>query len=126
MELAEPAILVQRTSAPEQSRRLVASRLTRRHLEEFGGSVVIENHLNVLRPADDHPKVSSGLLSRILNSEAFDRLVRCISGSVALSAYELESLPLPSPHVLAQWEPLDERDLDAAIHAAYSEPLVSQ
>ena len=35
-----------------------------------------------------------------LSSQAADRAFRCISGSVAVSAYELEALPLPSPDSL--------------------------
>jgi adenine-specific DNA-methyltransferase len=31
-----------------------------------------------------------------------DRAFRCISGSVAVSAYELENLPLPAPEELTQ------------------------
>jgi adenine-specific DNA-methyltransferase len=31
-----------------------------------------------------------------------DRAFRCLSGSVAVSAYELENLPLPSPEDLAR------------------------
>ena len=32
-----------------------------------------------------------------MNSGAADRAFRCINGSVAVSAYELEALPLPPP-----------------------------
>jgi adenine-specific DNA-methyltransferase len=37
------------------------------------------------------------VLAAFLNSAAADRAFRCISGTVAVSAYELESMPLPSP-----------------------------
>ncbi|MEJ5915942.1 Eco57I restriction-modification methylase domain-containing protein, partial [Pseudokineococcus sp. 1T1Z-3] len=47
--LTGPAVLVQRTTAPEQARRLVAADLSPDLLEQWGGSVVVENHVNVLR-----------------------------------------------------------------------------
>jgi adenine-specific DNA-methyltransferase len=37
------------------------------------------------------------LLTALLNTTVVDRAFRCISGSVAVSAYELENLPLPAP-----------------------------
>ena len=33
----------------------------------------------------------------MLNSRVTDQMFRCINGSVAVSAYELEALPLPPP-----------------------------
>ena len=49
MRLDEPCVLVQRTTAPEQPRRLVAAVLDAETLEAWGGCVVVENHVNVLR-----------------------------------------------------------------------------
>lgn len=43
-----PRILVQRTTAPEQLRRLVAAELTQADLDRFGGAVVVENHLSLI------------------------------------------------------------------------------
>lgn len=119
MVLSEPAVLVQRTTAPEQPRRLVAANLDPETLENLGGRVVIENHVNVLRPISLLTSVSQDLLCRMLNSRTLDRVVRCISGTVALSAYELASLPLPDDGVLAEWEQLDGEKLEAAIADAY-------
>ncbi len=62
---------------------------------------MVENHLNMLRPIVDPPPVSPDVLAAFLNSGAADRAFRCISGSVAVSAYELEILPLPAPEALA-------------------------
>lgn len=48
--------------------------------------------------------------------------MRCMSGSVAVSAYELESLPLPAGDVLAEWaEVAADRpaDLAAVVARAY-------
>lgn len=119
MLLSEPALLVQRTTAPEQVRRIVLAELTETALRRWGGRVVVENHVNVMRPRDDRPLISRETLAAVLTTTTIDRLVRCISGSVALSAYELEMLPLPGPSVLATWETLRGSDLERAVAAAY-------
>jgi adenine-specific DNA-methyltransferase len=89
-------VLLQRTTAKEQSRRLIAAELPVDFIAEHG-AVVIENHLNMIRPMTESPAVSATLLTALLNSPIVDRAFRCISGSVAVSAYELENLPLPAP-----------------------------
>ena len=38
-----------------------------------------------------------------------DQVFRCISGSVAVSAFELEALPLPSSEQMTALEPLIEK-----------------
>lgn len=91
----EPCVLLQRTTAKEQGRRLVAATLPSSLIDEFG-SVVIENHLNMVRPLNGRPKVSPSVIAAVFNSEVVDSAFRCISGSVAVSAFELEALPLPS------------------------------
>jgi len=117
--LREPAIVVQRTTAPEQIRRIVAVELTPDDLTEWGGAVVVENHVNVLRSTCATPALSRTTLARVLATPTMDRLMRCLAGSVAVSAYELESLPLPGPGVLGGWEHLVGDDLNAAVSAAY-------
>jgi adenine-specific DNA-methyltransferase len=119
MVLDRPALLVQRTTAPEQVRRLIAAELTADDLERWGGRVVVENHVNVLRPIVEAPLLSFRTLRAVLSSEPLDRVIRSLSGSVAVSAYELEAIPLPAADVLAEWEELDGDELDAAIVAAY-------
>ncbi|MDP4572200.1 N-6 DNA methylase [Pseudomonas sp. LPH60] len=99
MITTKPCVLLQRTTAKEQSRRLIAAALPAEFLEKHGG-VVVENHINMIRPTTEAPKVSAAVLGVFINSEAADRAFRCVSGSVAVSAYELESLPLPAPEDL--------------------------
>lgn len=123
MLLDTPAILVQRTTSPEQQRRLVVAEITQDHLEAAGGGVVVENHVNILRPQIDTPLLSRALLVRILSTTTLDKLVRCISGSVALSAYELESLTLPHADTLSAWDSLNDAQLDAAVARAYGLPV---
>ncbi len=121
MTLAGPAILVQRTTAPEQRRRVVVIEFTQTELAMWGGAVVVENHVNVLRPRDDTttPMLSRRTLAAVLATRTLDQLARCLSGSVALSAYELESLPLPGRDVLRCWETLTGTELERAVAAAY-------
>lgn len=97
-----PCVLLQRTTAKEQARRLIAACLPASFLVEHGGSVIVENHLNMLRPAVESPQVDPSVLATFLNSAAADRAFRCVSGSVAVSAYELEALPLPAPEELEE------------------------
>jgi adenine-specific DNA-methyltransferase len=82
-------VLVQRTTAKEQQRRLVAALLPDSFLHEYG-AVAIENHLNMIRPCSNGPLVSLAAIAALLNSDVVDSLFRCVSGSVAVSAYELE------------------------------------
>ena len=120
MRLQRPAVVVQRTTAPEQPRRLVAAELGAHELSTWGGAVVVENHVNVLhRPAEGLQGLSPALLGALLNTVTFDRLYRCLSGTVAVSAYELEALPLPPPDVLATWEAISTEELEATVASFY-------
>lgn len=94
-------VLLQRTTAKEQHRRLIAAALPDSFIAQHGG-VVVENHLNMLKPLDDAPQVPPEVLAAFLNSRAADQAFRCVSGSVAVSAYELEALPLPAPDALGR------------------------
>jgi adenine-specific DNA-methyltransferase len=88
-------VLVQRTTAKEQNRRLIAAALPPQFVFRHG-AVVIENHLNMIKPIVKRPPVSAEVLAAFLNTGAADRAFRCVSGSVAVSAYELEAMPLSS------------------------------
>ena len=91
-----PCVLLQRTTAKEQCRRLIAAELPEQFIRKHG-AVVVENHLNMIKPLNGAPKVSAAALAALLNSDVVDQVFRCINGSVAVSAYELQALPLPSP-----------------------------
>ncbi len=114
-----PCVLLQRTTAKEQNRRLIAAELPSSFIEEHG-AVVVENHLNMIKPINGAPKVRPALLAALLNSKAVDQAFRCISGSVAVSAFELNALPLPPPENLKGIENLVERhaERDAIERAA--------
>lgn len=97
-------VLVQRTTAKEQDRRLIAAELTQAFIDAHGG-VVVENHLNMVRTIGV-AKVSPAAVAAVLNSDIVDQVFRCISGSVAVSAFELESIPLPPASAMAAIEKL--------------------
>lgn len=119
MVLDHSAVLIQRTTAPEQSRRLVVALLSPETLQAWGGRVVVENHVNVLRPTTPEPAIKARALARLFATETIDRVLRCLSGSVAVSAYELEALPLPSIGAMATWDDLGEEAFERAVALAY-------
>lgn len=121
MRLTEAAILMQRTTAPEQPRRLVVATLDAATVADWGGAVVVENHVNVLRCSSSDSPLSLGLLHRLLDTPTFDRLYRCLTGSVAVSAYELEALPMPPADVLLSWERLDVEQLAPTVAVHYGD-----
>jgi adenine-specific DNA-methyltransferase len=97
--IRKPCILLQRTTAKEQEKRLVAASLPASFARR---GVVIENHLNMILPSNGKPLVDPELLSVFLNSKAANKAFKTISGSVAVSAYELEAFPLPDPASLKE------------------------
>lgn len=123
----QACVLVHRTTAKEQPRRLIAAELPQAFIDAEGG-VVVENHLNMVRPTAS-PKVSPAVVAAFLNSAAADQLFRCINGSVAVSAFELEALPLPTAAEMKQVERLVARgagraDIEGAIVTLYKQAQV--
>ena len=121
----EACVLVQRTTAKEQARRLIAAELPAAFIEEHGG-VVVENHLNMVRPSA-RPAVTPAAVAAVLNSQVVDQLFRCINGSVAVSAFEMEALPLPSPADMRKVERLVgrgacRREIEAELARLYGQP----
>lgn len=99
----DSVVLLQRTTAKEQQRRLQTCVLPQDFITHWGG-VVIENHVNMIRPISSHPLVSLEALSALLNSNTVDKIFRCVSGSVAVSAAELHAVPLPPAGRLRELE----------------------
>ena len=119
-----PCVLIQRTTAKEQSRRLIAAELPAHFIEKHG-AVVIENHLNMIKPLNGEPKVAPATLTALLNSDVVDQVFRCINGSVAVSAYELSALPLPPPESMEELGNLvskraERQKLERAVERLYS------
>jgi adenine-specific DNA-methyltransferase len=122
LKVSVPCVLVQRTTAKEQVRRLIAAEMASSFIKKHG-AVVVENHLNMIRPVRSSPKVTTAALAVILNSSIADEAFRCISGSVAVSAFELEALPLPPPAKLAVVDALLRRRAPRNVIEAYIRAL---
>jgi adenine-specific DNA-methyltransferase len=60
------------------------------------GRVTVENHLNMVLPIVAKPKVPVSAVAAFLATMTADRVLRCINASVAVSASELEAMPLPA------------------------------
>jgi len=115
----KPCILLQRTTSREQSRRLLMALLPEAFLKKHGGRVSVENHVNMILPTSASPAVPIEIVHAFLRTKVVDAAYRCISGSVAVSAYELESMPLPCAGSLAPFVAAYEaRDIEAMEEAA--------
>lgn len=102
----EPCVLVQRTTAKEQYKRLVSAVLPDEFLIEHKRAVVVENHLNIIKAENGDISLSLSAINALLNSQVVDRIFRCISGSVAVSAYELNAIPIPEMDEMRELEEL--------------------
>jgi adenine-specific DNA-methyltransferase len=87
----EPCVLLQRTTAKEQARKLVAAEMAARFTGKHGG-VTVENHLNMLVPIVKKPSISPRLRHFSIPLPRTGHFG--VSGSVVVSAYELDSLLL--------------------------------
>jgi adenine-specific DNA-methyltransferase len=121
---ARPCVLVQRTTAKEQRRRLIACAVPDSFLADWE-AVVIENHVNVLW-ASGSGHVPPIALAAVLNTLAVDQVFRSLSGSVAVSATELHALPLPSRAVFEEIGELMAKPLRPAARERAVEELVAE
>lgn len=96
--LREPSVALQRTTAKDDSRRLIAAPIRGDVIKKYGGYVG-ENHVVFLLQTE-RAVCEVNLLAKILRSKTVDRLFRCISGSVSVSSSELAELCLPDPQVV--------------------------
>ena len=114
--VTRPCVLVQRTTAKEQHRRLIAAEMPADFLAQHG-RVTVENHLNMVLPIVANPKVPVSAVAAFLATMTADRVLRCINASVAVSASELEAMPLPAADaVLAA---LEQPDCEQAVARLY-------
>jgi adenine-specific DNA-methyltransferase len=70
--------------------------------------------------------VPTSVIAALLNSAAADVAFRCLNGSVAVSAFELEELPLPEPVAMAKLAGLIETGalpakIEEVVAAAYGQ-----
>jgi len=114
--VTEPCLLLQRTTSKEQDRRLISAVLPASVIKAHG-AVTVENHLNMIVAARRTPAVPMNVLSAFLASEIADRVIRCINASVALSASEIEAMPLPPPAAIIT--AMAAQDPEAALRRLY-------
>jgi adenine-specific DNA-methyltransferase len=111
-----PCLLVQRTTAKEQERRLVSAAMPASVIK-LHGVVAVENHLNMVIAAKARPEVPMKVLAAFFASETADRVMRCINASVAVSASEIEAMPLPTAEEVVAAMASDEPE--AALRGLY-------
>lgn len=111
-----PCLLIQRTTAKEQDRRLISAEMPASVLKVHG-AVAVENHLNMVVAAIANPVVPMKTLVAFFASETADRVLRCINASVAISASEIEAMPLPTADEIAA--AIGSQDLKAALRDLY-------
>ena len=112
----EPCLLLQRTTAKEQHRRLIGAVMPASLLKTHG-AVAVENHLNMVVATRKKPSMSLKVLAWFFATETADRVMRCINASVAISATELEAMPLPAVDDLAA--AMTTTDPEAALRRLY-------
>lgn len=84
------SLLVQRVTADEQARRIVASRSGLPARQKY----FVENHLNVLQPLPS-ACIDLRYLLGVLSSDVVEFLFRSMNGNTQVSASELNLLPVP-------------------------------
>lgn len=114
--VTRPCVLVQRTTAKEQYRRLICAEMPAEVIAKYG-KVTVENHLNMVRPDKGEPKIPVSAVAAFLATTTADRVLRCINASVAVSASELAAMPLPHPDAVIA--ALAEADPETAVRRLY-------
>lgn len=84
------SLLIQRITADEQTRRIVASRAVFPIRQRY----FVENHLNLLQPAPA-ARIDLPYLLGVLSSDVVEFLFRSMNGNTQVSATELNLLPIP-------------------------------
>lgn len=92
-----PAVIVQRTSNRDQSRRLNAAMVPKRFRDEYADGFVAENHVIVIEAMAARPALPPSILVKVLNAGATNERFSAVSGSFSVSAKLLQRLALPDP-----------------------------
>jgi adenine-specific DNA-methyltransferase len=91
-----PAVVLQRTSNRDQSRRLNAAAVPDDfRLEHTETGFVGENHVITFEAINDCPSLSPAALARLLNSSVLNERFSSLSGSFSVSAKLLKQMALP-------------------------------
>lgn len=120
--VTSPCVVMQRVTSNDQARRLVAAAVSPGLFETYGGFIG-ENHVVIIEAVSDKPALPPTKLAKLLGTHAVDRYFRCISGATNVSAFELNQLALPDPHLLKE-AAVNGRSMEEAVCLAFG--LVSE
>lgn len=93
------SVVLKRTSPDGKPRHLICAPVPVTLLERYGGFVA-ENHVIVLTRKTDGSSFEPELLTGVLNSRSVNLAYHCFSGTISVSRFALESLPLPDPNMV--------------------------
>jgi len=96
-ESPPPAVIVQRTSNRDQTRRLNAAMVPKRFRDQFARGFVAENHVIVIETISGRPAFPPSKLVKVLNAAVTNERFSTVSGSFSVSAKLLQRLALPDP-----------------------------
>lgn len=94
--VGRPSVVLQRVTANNQTRRLVAAPVPSRLFVKYGGFIG-ENHIVILEQVEENPALNVSDMAKLFGTSLLDRCFRCISGATNVSAFEIKQLPLPDP-----------------------------
>ncbi|MCW8916705.1 MAG: Eco57I restriction-modification methylase domain-containing protein [Magnetovibrio sp.] len=97
--LSESAVVLQRTTSGDQSRRLRAATVDDNWIQKYGGFYA-ENHVVVVTPENGKEHLSSEWMCKVLNTKAVDLRMRPLLTSNSVNISALRKLPLPDPEKL--------------------------
>lgn len=92
-----PAVVVQRTSNRDQTRRLNAAMVPKRFRDQFSRGFIAENHVIVIESISGRPAFPPSKLVKVLNAGVTNERFSTVSGSFSVSAKLLQRLALPDP-----------------------------
>ena len=95
------SVALKRTSPSGSQRLLVCASIPMTLMEHYGGFVA-ENHIIILTRDKNRWSIEPTQLADILNSYSVNLAYHCFSGTVSVSRYALENLPLPDPNVVLE------------------------
>jgi adenine-specific DNA-methyltransferase len=90
-----PAVLVQRTSNPDQARRLNPAAVPPEFRKKHKRGFVAENHVIVIEALVERPRIAPGRLAALLNAAVVNERFSALCGSFSVSAQLLARLALP-------------------------------
>jgi hypothetical protein len=94
--VCEPSVVMKRTRPSDFDNFLLCCVVPDTFMNKYGGFVG-ENHVIILEKRPETNTFAPELLCQVLNSEPVNLAYRCFSGTISISRYGLENLPLPDP-----------------------------